>query len=381
MADFLMPFLGADMSAGTLTAWLKRPGDAVARGDIIAVVDTQKGAIEIEVFEDGVVERLAIEPGTKVPVGTVLATIRSATPPQDLETSGPRDLRTSSPQRLETSGPHVRSTPSARRRAAEHGIDLRQIHGTGPQGAVTREDVEAFAARTTPEAPAPFDRAGRATGMRAAIAAAMTRSKRDIPHYYLSTDIDMRAALEWLRRKNESRPVTERLLPIALLIKAVSLALADVPELNGHWVDGAFRPGEGRHIGCAIALRGGGLIAPAVHDADRKALPVLMREILDLVARARAGSLKSSELADPTITVTNLGEQGVDATFAIIHPPQVAIVGFGRIADRAVVVDGAVTARPTITASLSADHRVSDGHRGGVFLASVDRRLQSPEQL
>jgi pyruvate dehydrogenase E2 component (dihydrolipoamide acetyltransferase) len=217
--------------------------------------------------------------------------------------------------------------------------------------------------------------------MRAAIAAAMSRAKREIPHYYLSTSIDMFTAERWLRTENEKRSVAERLLMIALLLKAVASALRDVPELNGYWVDGAYRPGTGVHIGCAIALRGGGLVAPALHDADRKDIGTLMRELSDLVARARTGALRSSELSDATITVTNLGDQGVDTGFGIIYPPQVALVGFGRIQNRPWVVAGAVEPRPLMTTTLSADHRASDGHRGGLFLAAIDRMLQKPEQL
>jgi pyruvate dehydrogenase E2 component (dihydrolipoamide acetyltransferase) len=217
--------------------------------------------------------------------------------------------------------------------------------------------------------------------MRTAIAAAMSRAKREIPHYYLSTTIDMSATLGWLRAENERRSVADRLLMIAVLVKAVATALREVPELNGHWIDGAFRAGTGIHIGCAIALRGGGLVAPAVHDADRKDVATLMRDVSDLVARARTGSLKSSELSDATITITNLGDQGVDAGFGIIYPPQVALVGFGRILERPWVVAGAIEPRATLTATLSADHRASDGHRGGRFLTALDRLLQKPEHL
>jgi pyruvate dehydrogenase E2 component (dihydrolipoamide acetyltransferase) len=217
--------------------------------------------------------------------------------------------------------------------------------------------------------------------MRAAIAAAMARSKREIPHYYLSSTIDMSAAMAWLRGENERRSVADRLLPAVLLIKAVAMGLREVSELNGHWIDGAFRPGAGIHVGCAIALRGGGLVAPALHDTDRADLSTLMRRLEDLVGRARTGSLKSSELADPTITLTNLGDLGVDSTFGIIHPPQVALVGFGKISDRPWIVNGRIEGRPLVTATLSADHRASDGHRGGVFLAAVGRLLQSPASL
>lgn len=375
-----MPALGSDMDAGTLVEWLKHPGDRVARGDIIAVVDTQKGAIEIEVFEDGVIETTLVEPGTKVPVGTVLATIGGAGAATGSKRPGLQLAEAGVPPTSAGGRPRVRVSPLAKRIAFERHVDLRTVHGTGPDGAITRDDVERAATRaTTPEAPAA--QPGARADMRAAIAAAMARSKREIPHYYLSTTIDMTAPLAWMHRENEQRPVTVRLLAIALLVKAVALALREVPELNGYWVEGAFRNGAGIHVGCAVALRGGGLVAPAVHDADQKDLGALMRQIGDLVARARSGSLRSSELADPTITVTNLGEQGVDAAFGIIHPPQVALVGFGRIADRPWVSAGKVEIRPLVTATLAADHRASDGHRGGLLLSAVDRWLQTPEQL
>jgi len=370
-----MPMLGADMDAGTLVQWLKHPGDALKRGDIIAVVDTQKGAIEIEVFEDGVLDQIVVQTGTKVPVGTVLARIRGAAErPMTPAPSAP--MRVASP----AAAARQRVTPMARKRAAELGVDLSRLTGTGGDGVVTHEDVERAAAAAGPAA-SPVPPADRSAAMRAAIGAAMARSKRDIPHYYLSSTIDMSRAQAWLLTENGKRPVTERLLPAVMLIKAVALALREVPELNGTWVDGAFRNGAGIHVGCAISLRGGGLVAPALHDADRSTLPALMHAFQDLVARARAAQLRSSELADPTITVTSLGEQGVDTAFGIIYPPQVAIVGFGRIAVRPWVVDNRVEARPVVTATLSADHRASDGHRGSLFLAAVDRWLQTPEKL
>lgn len=248
---------------------------------------------------------------------------------------------------------------------------------------MTREDVDraaatlkALAAQRTVAPPA-----DRTAAMRSAIAAAMARSKREIPHYYLSTTIDLSTALTWLRTENEKRSMTERLLPAVLLIKAVALALREVPELSGYWIDGGFKPGSGIHVGSAISLRGGGLVAPALHDADKANLTTLMRTLQDVVARVRAGSLRSSEFSDPTITVTNLGDQGVESTFGIIYPPQVTLVGFGRISQRPWVGSATIEARPLLTATLSADHRASDGHRGGVFLTAIDRLLQNPEKL
>jgi pyruvate dehydrogenase E2 component (dihydrolipoamide acetyltransferase) len=246
---------------------------------------------------------------------------------------------------------------------------------------VTREDIEAAAA-ARPRAPQPVPKTeGRAAGMRRAIAAAMSRSKREIPHYYLSTTIDLGAAQEWLAEQNRGRAPADRLLPAVLQIKAVALALRDFPDFNAWWEADAAVPKESIHVGTAISLRGGGLVAPAVHDTDRLSLEQLMHALRDLVGRVRSGALRSSELADSTITVSNLGDRGVDALFGVIYPPQVALVGFGRIAQRPWVVNGQVLGRPVVNASLSADHRASDGHRGGLFLAKVEQLLQEPERL
>jgi pyruvate dehydrogenase E2 component (dihydrolipoamide acetyltransferase) len=274
--------------------------------------------------------------------------------------------------------------PVARKMAEALGVDLSKVTGTGASGAITKADVEA-AAQPAPvvEAPAPAapEARDRAASMRRAIGAAMARSKREIPHYYLATEIDMRRALAWLEGENRNRPVEERLLPAAVLLKAVALALRKVPELNGFWVDGAFQPSAAIHLGVAVAIRGGGLIAPAIHDTDQKSLGELMGALRDLVQRARAGTLRSSEMSDPTITVTNLGDQGVGTVFGVIYPPQVALVGLGRIAERPWAENGLLGVRPVLTATLSADHRATDGHRGGLFLAALDHLLQEPEKL
>jgi pyruvate dehydrogenase E2 component (dihydrolipoamide acetyltransferase) len=277
----------------------------------------------------------------------------------------------------------LRISPLAKQLAAELGVDLAAVHGTGPGGAIRREDVERAAAAAQPGTPrVAADGSGdRQAKMRQAIAAAMSRSKREIPHYYLSTTIDMGRASSWLADTNLKRSVTDRLLAGALLIKAVALALREVPELNAVWEGGRVVQRADIHVGVAIFLRQGGLVAPALRDTDRLGLDDLMRNLRDLVKRARAFSLRSSELSDPTITVTNLGEQGVETGFAIIYPPQVAIVGFGKIVERPLVVGGAIVPRPVVTATLSGDHRVTDGHRGGLFLAAVERLLQEPDRL
>lgn len=217
--------------------------------------------------------------------------------------------------------------------------------------------------------------------MRRAVAAAVSRSKREIPHYYLSARMDLGRALAWLREHNAPLPPAERVLPVVLLLRATALAARKVPEMNGFFRDGAFSPSASVHLGVAISLREGGLVTPALHDVADKPVGQVMRELTDLIERTRRGQLRSSELSDGTLTVTSLGERGVEAVFGVIFPPQVAIVGFGRVQDEPRWVDGRCEGRPMVTASLAADHRVSDGHRGGLFLAEIDRLLQSPEAL
>ncbi|MBP8117396.1 MAG: 2-oxo acid dehydrogenase subunit E2 [Nitrospira sp.] len=390
MAEFLMPTLGADMTEGTLVQWKKRAGDRITKGEIIAEVDTEKAAIDVEAHATGIIERLISRPGDKVPVGTVMAIIReegrpiaSIASPQTVTTPPPPPPpgpRTEHIPTAPTPAGRLRISPAAKKLAAERGIDAGQLQGTGPEGAITLEDIEQ-ATVTTAEGAKPVSGTDRQARMRHTIAAAMARSKRDIPHYYLSTTIDMARAISWLKETNDQRPVTERLLYGVLLIKAVALALRRVPELNALWKDGEAGRSERIHIGTAISLRQGGLVAPALHDADRLSLSELMQNFQDLVKRARAGSLRSSELSDPTITVTSLGEQGVETVFGVIYPPQVALVGFGKVVERPWVADGLVVPRPVLIASLSADHRVSDGHRGGLFLAEIDRLLQEPQSL
>ena len=390
MAEFLMPTLGADMTDGTLVQWKKKEGDRITKGEIIAEVDTEKAAIDVESHTTGIIERLITKPGDKVPVGTVMAIIReegrptaSVVSPQTVTTPPtppPPVHRTESGTVAPSQAGRLRMSPAARKLAAERGIDASRLQGTGPEGAITLEDIER-ATTATADIAKPVGAADRQARMRQTIAAAMARSKREIPHYYLSTTIDMGRAITWLKDSNEQRPVTERLLYGVLLIKAVALALRRVPELNALWKDGEAGRSERIHIGTAISLRQGGLVAPALHDADRLSLSELMQNFQDLVKRARAGSLRSSELSDPTITVTSLGEQGVETVFGVIYPPQVALVGFGKVVERPWVADGLVVPRPVLMASLSADHRVTDGHRGGWVLAGIDRLLQEPQSL
>ncbi len=306
----------------------------------------------------------------------------------------------------------VRSSPLARRLAAELGVHLQDVNGTGPGGAVTEDDVlsavpprgrpprepvaekpaEAPSEAQRPEpAPEPAQEAprrkrptaagGKAESLRQAIGALMSRSKKEIPHYYLSTTLDLAAAMAWMQAANQQRPVSSRLVPSALLLKATALAAKEVPDMNGFFTKGAFHPSSGVHLGVAVALRHGGLVAPALHDADTLSLDDLMDQLRDLVGRARAGRLQRAEMADPTLTVTNLGDLGVESVYGVIYPPQVAMVGFGKVLEQPWAHNGMLGIRHAAIATLSADHRVSDGLRGGRFLARIDELLQTPENL
>jgi pyruvate dehydrogenase E2 component (dihydrolipoamide acetyltransferase) len=442
MKDFTLPSLGADMDEGMLAAWLVAPGDTITRGQVIAEVETDKGIIEVECWEDAVVAELVVEPSEeRLAVGTVIArldamdsaagvprepALHTGTSESDEATtdvglpmmqaapamsppirhlahqlgvddatitgSGPDgvvtrgDVRHAAAHRRPSgiAGDHaIRATPMARRIASEQRVDVATIQPRRSDGLITSADVDAALAveREAEEVPPQPAKADAGEAMRRAIARSMERSKREIPHYYLATPIDVAVAMSWLDAVNEDRPITRRILPAALLLKAAALALADFPELNGHWVDGAFAASPRVNLGVAVSLRGGGLVAPAIHDASDLSLEDLMTALTDLVARARAGRLRGSEMSEQTCTVTNLGDRGVESTFPVIIPPQVAIIGFGRVADAPVVADGAVAVHPVVHASLAGDHRVTDGHTGGLFLLAIERRLQEPDTL
>ncbi len=406
MNQFLMPSLGADMEAGTLVQWLKQPGEKVAHGDIIAVVETQKGAIEVEVFEDGVLGEYLVGLGTKVSVGAPLATILQAgeaketspvaapsksgkatakpvpaPPPEskakpraspDTEVAadkGPAEIAQPSP----VNAGRQRVTPAARRKAARQAVDLATL-SPGPDGIIALADIKASAKPAQTDQPAPM------SGMRAAIAAAMARSKREIPHYYLAHTVDISDAEEFVARLNKRRPPDQRLLLGALYLRAVAKALAKYPEFNGHFIDGQFHGSEAAHIGVATNIRSGGLIAPAIHDVQALTPDRLMDAMRDLVSRVRAGRFRARELSGATITVTSLGDRGVDLLYGVINPPQVAIVGFGTPVARPWIHKGKIEARRTVTLTLAADHRVSDGHRGARFLNAIGNSLQTPEE-
>ena len=441
MTEFLMPSLGADMEAGTLVAWSKKPGDLLKSGDIIAEVETQKGIIEIEIFEGGILENYLIAEGDKVPVGTPMATIRpegtagksakkipeqepSLHPIQEKEQAAESKAPVSedsipekapSEEKPSEEKPRIKISPLARSIAEKNNVDIYTIMGTGEGGAITKADVEQAIggkkeavpekpvptetteptpvmktaekeeepqkpAKEAMEVPAPVIKSNLQESIRAAVAAAMSRSNRDIPHYYLEKKIDMLAAMTWLKETNKQREITARLLPAVLFIKAVAKAVDSAPQLNAVWDNGLQLKNE-VNIGFVVSLRAGGLLVPAIKNTDTKSIDEIMISLNDLITRSRAMKLRSSELSESTITITSLGENGADKVFGVIYPPQVAIVGFGSIVNEAVVNNGMLGIRPVVHVTLAGDHRATDGLTGSRFLEALNDHLQNPEDL
>jgi len=436
---FTMPALGADMDEGSIVEWLVAEGAHVHRGDVVAVVQTDKNDLDVEVFADGTVTELVVPPGEKVPVGTVLAwlapngavpntTVASAqVPPVSLAAPAPEPATVYEPTageshvtspvlrhlaealhvdtaHLQGSGrggritrddiehaaqPRRRISPRARRLAREHGVDTSTLEsGTH---AVVGEDVlrsvsmlAATDVRPVMSVPAQAhvaprrDRQVAAVEMRRAISRVMTKAWQEIPHYQVATRIDLQRCLESLAALNSDRTAATRILPAAVFAHAAARAATSVPEVNGHWLDGSFVAGSSVHLGIVVALRTGGLLAPVIRHAADKDLFTVMDEMRDLVTRARTGRLRASEIGDATITLTQLGEGEVDAVVPIIHPPQVAILGLGAIHDEPWAHDGMLAVRPVVHATLCGDHRAVDGRLGSLFLASFTRFLQEP---
>lgn len=398
--DYLLPSLGADMDEGRVVEWRVAIGDTVHRGDLMAVVETEKSDIDIEIWHDGTVDAFLVPIGELIEVGTPIVRLRgsversgpfgaplspttvrsSSTPPPTAPSSTtpapPKPAREAAPVPSRV-GDRVLASPLARRLGAERGLDIAAIAGTGPGGAVVEADLRTV----KPVEPSEPARRRTPATMRSLIAERMSRSNREIPHYHLARDVDVGRLEAWLVERNASRPITERLLPAACYIRAVALAAARHGEFNGSWIDDHFEPADSVNVAMAISLRGGGLVTPHIEAADQRSLDEIMATLNELVSAARSGNLRASWMTGSTITITNLGDAGADLVHGVISPPQVALVGFGRSRQRPWVVDDLVTIRPVVTSTLAADHRATDGANGSRFLATIATHLEHPEDL
>lgn len=401
MTDFTMPSLGADMQSGVLVEWLVAEGDTVHHGQSIAVVETAKGAIEVESFVDGVVAEIIHQPSDEeIEIGVVLARIRSENEADSVPSPAPAEELQPKPS-VTTEPPSVhhedeplrekakpRISPAARRLATELQVDLTKVTGTGPDGVIQRNDVERAHGQEDGQPQARHEvapakvvavRTGRADPMRQAIASATSRSNREIPHYYLNRKINLQRALQWMAERNRSLPIQDRMLPVALLVWAVAASLRQVKDLNGFWLDDLFQPAQQIGIGFSVALKTGGLVMPVIKGEALDSPQQSMAELGRLISHSRSGKLRQSDMEGATISVTNLGDLGVDSVHGVIFPPQVAIVGFGRIDQQPWAEGDALTVRPVVTASLAADHRATDGLIGARFLQRLNCVLQEME--
>ncbi|NVC95487.1 2-oxo acid dehydrogenase subunit E2 [Vibrio natriegens] len=426
LIDITMPALGADMRDGTLMEWQVKPGDHVEKGDIIAVIETSKGAIDMESYHTGTISELLIEPDIKLPVGSVMARMESDTSvsssieqtqpvsktadssqpltepeagelapyiapktaqPSATETAAGSDIVTSSEilkRSKATSESQQRqyASPVVRKTAYLSGIELSTLTGSGPYGAVLLRDLTKNADSPT-VAPAEKTTTERqdVSPMRQAISDAMSRSKKEIPHYYLALDIDLTKVQTWLAEQNQQREPEQRLLLPAVILNAIALQLVKFPDLNGFYRDGHFTPSKDVNIGNTISLREGGLVIPGILNAEQLSVDQTMDALRDLAERSRRGRLRSSEISQTTITVTSIGERGADSITGVIYPPQVAIIGLGRQRQAPVIRENQIEIGEIMTVTLAADHRVSDGVTGARFLQALAKQLQHPEAL
>lgn len=407
MAEVIMPKMGDAMMEGKVLEWKKRPGDPVAKGEPLATIETDKVNVDIEAEESGVLLQILVPAGETAAVGANIAMIGApgqqvAAPPAPSPAARPAPAPTSPapspnpPARAATppapsadAGSRVKASPLARNLAAEHGIDLAAVRGTGPDGRITKEDIEALiavsppaTARPAPVAP-PVSAAGEfdavpLTKMRQTIGRRLSQSTQQAPHFYVTMEVEMDAALRARQQVNTTLS-GQKVSVNDLVVKAAALALVKYPNLNSALVENTIHRYRRINVAIAVSLPEG-LIAPVIHDVDRLTLGDLAAKAHDLAERARAGHLRAEDYDGGTFTVSNLGGFGdVDSFSAIINPPHAAILAVGKAMPRAVVRNGQIVAATTMKITLSADHRITDGAEAAQYMQEVKRLLETPD--
>jgi pyruvate dehydrogenase E2 component (dihydrolipoamide acetyltransferase) len=422
MPEITMPRLSDTMEEGTLATWLKQPGDQVHRGDVLAEIETDKATMELESFEEGLLERILVQEGETVPIGQPIAIVGSgdgattapaapspaetasrieAAPEVEAPAPPPAAAPAPPPAAPPPEGRPAKASPMARAIARDHGIDLTTVTGSGPGGRVVKADVEALAAGDggraapapaptgppAPAAPAPAPAAADdveevpLTSMRRTVARRLVESMQSAPHFYLTIQVDADALLG-LRGELNRRLADEgiKLSVNDLLVKACAVTLRAHPDINASWAGDKILRHRRIHVGIAVAVEGG-LIVPVVRDTDQKSVSQISREAKALAERARAGKLRPEEFTGGTFTVSNLGMFGIDQFTAVINPPEAAILAVGTTSPEPVVRDGRLATRQRMKLTMSIDHRTVDGATGAQFLADLKRVLEEPLRI
>jgi len=399
MAELIaMPKLGFDMAEGKLVRWVKAEGDSVERGEILAEIETDKATVEVEATASGLVHKQLVTEGTSVPVGSPIAVVAApgeqvdlarltggagAEPPADVgaPSARPAAAAATPPATTATSGQQlpgvVRASPLARRLAQARGIDLRNLAGTGPGGRVTRRDVEqalpgSVAAGVTEEIPL--------TKLRAIIGRRMAQAKQQIPHFYVTIDIDAAPLMAMRQEFNALRSEADKASVNDFIVRACALALREMPALNAS-LEGERIIRHGQvNIGVAVAVDDG-LLTVVVRQADVKSVHEIAAELKDLVGRARQGRVRPADIEGSTFSVSNLGMYAVDHFIAIVNPPEAAILAVGSVRQEPVVVDGQIAVGQRLRLTVSADHRLTDGAEAARWLQIVRAFLEHPLRL
>lgn len=421
MAEFIkMPTLGFDMEEGTMGTWLKNVGDPVAKGDVLAEIESDKVTQELQARAEGVLLAVFTEPGDLIPVGANLGIIGAegedisamaseagsdgddsaasaeAAAVTETETAVPETAPapaapTSTAVSEEFPG-GVKATPVARRMAEEHGIDLKAVAGSGPDGRVRKADVESFLAQpqtaastapapaVTPVAAGPDSTELPLTRMRTAIARRMTESKTTVPHFYVTTEIDMAAALKLRKQINETLDPESKVTVNDLIVKAAALALREYPNINASFGGDKIIQNNRINVGSAVAVEGG-LLTVVQKDTDISSISKIARDHKEMIGRAREGKVKPDDIDGATFTVSNLGAFEVDHFIAIVNPPNAAILAVGSAKQVPVVVDGELTIGNRMKATISADHRVTDGAEAAQYMQTLKQILENPLRL
>jgi len=416
--DIMMSQLSPTMTEGKIVRWLKNEGDELLSGDIMVEVETDKATMEMEVVDEGILHKIFSPEGAIVAVGTVIAVVaedgekipanyqaqaENVTPTEVVtpteapvaQTNIPTVEKTPDNQRNN----RVKASPLARRLAKIRGLNLHQVHGTGPNGRIVKADIEKSlrqgirlgdhsqplpAPRPMPQGPLPYHTDEYETidnsMMRKTIARRLTESKQNIPHFYLTTEVNMDRLMDLRTQLNDAADGEFKLSVNDFILKAVSKSLIDIPETNASWTEQATLMHKHAHVSVAVAIEGG-LITPVIRHAEQKSIVEISQEVKTLAKRARSGDLKPEEYTGGTFSVSNLGMFGIQHFSAIVNPPEGAILAVGATAEKVVVEEGTMVIRQMMSLTLSCDHRVVDGAVGASFLAALKQHLQRPAGL